>query len=659
MKGGYAGAILHIDLTTGEFKKEPLDDKVVLKFIGGFGINNWLYYNLQKPGMDPFSPDSPIVIGAGALVGTLAPGASKVIATYKSPIFARDDKHIIDNTVAGSNRFGIMLKNAGYDHLIITGRANRPVYLKIIDDDVEICDAVGLWGKKDVYETSDFLIDRHVGSGVISIGRAGEGLVRYAMAIVDYFGTFGKLGFGAVLGSKNVKAIVTCGSKGLKVANPKKFTEIVNSIHESARKVLMFLESFHTLGIASGWAIQAPLVSEGNWTNREWTKLYGPKKWAELKKSHNNLACNGCILACKVDYEIKDGEFKGLFSSTGHFMLPARIGQRLEIYDPKKAVKLLDICNRAGMCALTTSGIVNWVTKLYEDGIITKRDTGGLELQRDFESYLSLFEMIIKREGFGDTLADGWYPISKKIGVNPDEFEPGPGIVKGVDSIRDGRFSTFDCERFANITNPRPHHGGLESRQSLAGLPLGMLKEDIKNMGTSEDEFERVFESTPYYGRFNVARYAKHCEDVMAVYNGVGTCVSTALLPTPEESSLKLITSLYSAATGIEISVEELKRLGERAFNLFKVLNVREGFSRRDDVCPRVWLLPRDTPDGKKIMFDYYKKRAISEEDIEKLLDDYYFERGWDIKEGIPTKKKLIELGLEDISESVIEGHTR
>ncbi|MDY6966344.1 MAG: aldehyde ferredoxin oxidoreductase N-terminal domain-containing protein [Halobacteriota archaeon] len=139
-------------------------------------------------------------------------------------------------------------------------------------------------GEKDIYETTDHLIDRYTGSGVIAIGRAGESLVRYSMAIVDYFGTLGKFGFGAVLGSKNVKAIVTRGSKGIKISDSKRFLKIVDSMHESARKVLPFLESFHTLGIASGWAIQAPLVAEGNWSNREWTRLYGPKKWLETKK---------------------------------------------------------------------------------------------------------------------------------------------------------------------------------------------------------------------------------------------------------------------------------------------------------------------------------------------------------------------------------------
>ncbi|MDY6966345.1 MAG: aldehyde ferredoxin oxidoreductase N-terminal domain-containing protein [Halobacteriota archaeon] len=148
MEGGYAGAVLQIDLTTGDVKEEELDAEVVEKFIGGWGVNNKFYYDLQKPGVDPFSPDSPVVIGAGALVGTLAPGASKITATYKSPIFAREEKHIIDNTVAGSNRFGVMLKNSGYDHVIITGRADEPVYLKIFDDDVKICGAGDLWGKK-------------------------------------------------------------------------------------------------------------------------------------------------------------------------------------------------------------------------------------------------------------------------------------------------------------------------------------------------------------------------------------------------------------------------------------------------------------------------------------------------------------------------------
>jgi aldehyde:ferredoxin oxidoreductase len=621
----YAGNILRVDLTNSEIVTEELDLELVHKFIGGWGVNNRLFYDIQRPKIDPFSTDSPIIIGTGALVGTLTPGASKIMATYRSPIFTKDGKHFIDNTVSGSNRFGIMLKNAGYDHVIMTGRAEDPVYLKIFDDGVEICDAGNLWRKLDVYQTMDYMMDKYEGCGVISIGQAGENLVRYAMSIVDYCGSFGKFGFGAVLGSKKLKAIVVRGRKGIKIANSKVYMKLVDDIHKDIES-LKILEPFRTLGIMSGWVFQGPLANEGYWGFRKLSKLYGPQKWLEIKKRRRNSACSGCRLACRVDYEIRDGEFKGLTSFTGSYFMPARIGQRLEIEDHRKAVKLLDFCNRAGVCCLTTSGIVNWVTKLYKDGVLTKEGTNGLELKRDFETYMELFDDIVHREGFGNLLADGWYSISEKINSDPDEFVEGTGLIKGADCIQDIRFTTLDPQRFAYFTNPRPHHGGVQSAVTLPKMSIDVLKEDVRNMGVSDDEFDRIFTKTAYYGEFNVGRYAKHCEDVMAVHNGVGTCIVYAIPPFLI-LNVRKIAPIYSTATGIEISAEELKKRGERAFNLFKMINAREGFSREDDTCSRIWLTPGETPDGRKTIMDYYQKREISKNDIDMLLNDYYDER--------------------------------
>lgn len=224
-----------------------------------------------------------------------------------------------------------------------------------------------------------------------------------------------------------------------------------------------------------------PLSRRGTgstWKYSKWTELYGPDIWKKVK-GMQNLACISCALACKVNYKIKDGEFKGLTSFTGHYTLPARVGQRLEIEDYREAVKLLDLCNRAGMCYFTTSSIVNWITRLYEKRRISKEET-GLELERNFDLYLDLFERIASREEVGDLLADGWYPISNKIDV-------------------DGR---------------------------------------------------------------------------------------------------------------------ELKKRGERAFNLFKIVNIREGFSREENTCSKIWLTPRETPDETKEMMDYYKEKRISKEEI-------------------------------------------
>jgi aldehyde:ferredoxin oxidoreductase len=293
---GYVGQILHVDLTSGDISKQPLDTELARKFLGGWGINYRLEYDLLKPGTDPLSPDNPIIIGVGPLIGTLVPGSGKVAATMKLPIVARkqEKKYIVATGVGGSHRFGAMIKNAGYDHVVITGRAKKPSYLKIIDDDVEICDARDLWGR-DVYETTDELANRHRGqtgkAGVWAIGRAGENLVTSALGFIDRVATMGRWGGGAVLGSKNLKAVVSLGTKGVKVKDPKRFMAAV----DKKRKEIMSYPLYRS-GVPAERHLPEGIPYPSN--------LYDLTKYAEP-------ACMGCIDSCRASFRIREGRFTG------------------------------------------------------------------------------------------------------------------------------------------------------------------------------------------------------------------------------------------------------------------------------------------------------------------------------------------------------------
>jgi len=271
------------------------------------------------------------------------------------------------------------------------------------------------------------------------------------------------------------------------------------------------------------------------------------------------------------------------------------------------------------------------VTRLYKKGIIKKSDV-GFELNRDFDTYLSLFNMIINREGFGDLLADGWYPVGKSLNIDPQEFVESTGIIKGADVIQDARFTRLHPQAFAYITNPRPHHGGLQSIYTMPKIDIELLKDDAKKMGISKEEFNRIFSFTPSYGIFNVARYAKHCEDVMAVFDSLGTCSVYAIwgwTGLDHYLNLEFINKIYSAATGIDITPRELKNKGEDTFNLYRAVNYREGFSKKDNRSSKIWFTPRKTPEGIRYLMDYYDERQITEEDINDLLNDYYDERNY------------------------------
>ncbi len=640
---GNMGKYLRINLSTGEIKQDDLNEDLYFKYLGGYGINNKLYHDFRVPKIDPFNPDSPIIIGVGALVGTKFPGSGKVVATYKSPIISKPKQkiHFIDNAVGGSFLFGKMLKKAGFDHIIITGKAKKPTTIKIFENDLELLDARDVWGSLDLYETSFFYKDKFPNCGTISIGEGGEKKVRYAISIVDCMATLGKFGFGAVLGSKNIKSIITYGKKKIKIKEKDELTKLIKPIQEGVKNIPI-LSQFRKYGINSGFDFQAPLVNEGNFPFREWKKLYGLRQLKKVKGDFN-IACNACLLKCRTSFELKDGPYKGLKNYSGSFFLPARIGNRLEIKDAdriSKVVKLYDICNRAGICFFTATGLINWITRLYNSGKIDPNKI-KLDLKREFPIYLKILEKILQRSDIGDILAEGWYPTGEYFNADPDSFAEGVGFFKGTDTIQDGRFTTIDPQRFTYITNPRPHHGGTQSIYTIPRMGIKVLQEDLLNMGVTKKEYDKVFTETPYYGPFNVALYGKHAEDVMAVHNSLGTCIVYTLFSL---ISIQVLAPIYSAITGRKTSPKELKKIGERNFNFYKMLNIYEGFSSRDK-SSKIWLMPRNTPDGAFSLNNYYRTKELSSEDIENLIDDYYKERGWD-SNGNPTKEKLKELEL-------------
>lgn len=651
---GYAGNILYIDLASGKIRKEPLDIEVARKFLGGVGVNYRLACELIKPEIGPLSPDNPIIIGAGPLVGTAVPSAGKLQATTKFPLPATEDnRHIVATATSGTDRFGSMMKSAGYDHIVITGRAKSPVYLKIVDDDIELCDASDLWGKKDIYQTHDELITRHGNCGVLAIGQGGENLVKMSMAYCDYRRHLGRHGLGAIMGSKNLKALVVRGTKGIKVKEPKRLMRAVNELHQRSARLPM-LENYHRLGLNAAWyTFIIPNMNPGNWRVSQWDRLYGNDAvWNKIWKTSH--ACNGCFIACKAAAEVPDGEYKGLFWQSSHFLGAGVAGQRLDITDYRKMVKLLDMLNRAGVDWFIAHEMMDWLTRLYEEEKITEKETGGLSLRRDFKTYVDLLEKMVSRQGIGAAMAEGWFELSKRLGRDATtEYTQGQGIAKGTSCIYDARAARLDPMRFSmGITNPRGGHS--QQGHSYTAVPLqplaGVERDARQHMGVPGDALARIFSPAPYYGAFNVGRLTKYTEDQYAAYGSLGTCTTWAtfnFLP------VGFLAECYSAVTGYEIGPEEISRGGERAYNLYKMLNVRQGFSRKDDIAPPIWFKPVPAPDVPLVLTDYYRMRRITPDDVEKLKDDYYDERGWSQEEGIPTGKKLAELGLKEIVDSL------
>ncbi|MGQ9722405.1 MAG: aldehyde ferredoxin oxidoreductase family protein [Candidatus Jordarchaeum sp.] len=638
-KGGYAGTILKVDLTNESVEKEPLSDEYARRFIGGLGINNKLAWDLIKSDVKPLDPENPLIYGAGPLIGTLAPGTSRLILTTKFPI---------NGAVAsacGSMRFAANLKWAGYDHLVITGKARRPVYLGVFDEDVGIFDARDLWGR-DIFQTSEKLWKEHGSEcAVNTIGPSGENLVEISLSLIDRTSTLGRGGLGAIMGSKNLKAVTVRGTKGVRVFDSKRFLKLVKKIFEKI-KSNPIRDWWLNLGILIGWdSWNKAGFAVKNWTEvfprEETSERVGPEVYLSKAKKAR-IACPSCPMGDKDVLEIKEGEFKGLRTYATSYLNTTFYGLMCEDGSYDKAIKCHDLANRYGLDSLMIANIMEFVLDLYEQGILTDVDLEGMPLKRDFETVLRLIEKINSNEGIGHLLSKGAVKAAQRIGKNSKKYA---FDTKGLSIIFDPRIN-FGTEVFEQIVNPRGAHVVQgETPTLIMGRTPEKLRRYCEKAGVEEEALERTFNHPM---GFNVARLTKHGEDHYSVISSLGICARQQIA---QYYPMTLCAELFTAATGIEITASELIKTGERIWNLHKIINVREGFWREHDKFPNQWL-NKTIKDGDKELtwMDYYKETQITEKTINQLVNDYYDEREWSIERGVPTREKLIKLGLKEES---------
>ncbi len=619
--GDCLGNVLHIDLTTRDIEVEPLDERIVRDFIGGFGVSSRLAYDLIRPPTDPLSPQNTIIFAGGILGGTLAPASSKVMATTKLPY-----TDAIGTAFGGG--CGDALKQAGYGHVIVKGRAEKPVFLKIFDDEVELCDAAHLWGM-DIRETTEALRQRFGSDcSVIAIGPAGEKLLRISFALVNNLSHLGEGGLGAVMGHKNLKAIVVRGTKGVKVADRRAFMRIVDNLHRSLMKV-----SYRDDWIKIGTAIAAWGRSDRRGSLRPVLEAdpYGPLAYDAIWTG--TLACPTCPVGCKFLLDVGDGEGGSLLAPITN---PGGGGWRaFNVGGIKEAMRLRDWCNRQGVDERGATAVMEFAVSLFEDGLLTTGDTNGMVLKRDYATVSKLLHMMLRREGFGRLLADGLASAVLNIGKGAERYEG----MREEASYFDPRRS-FQTRTITAVTSPKR----LSSIASLGpsftpGHPVEDFERYLKRtLGLSDDVVGRICTAS----NANMARMAKHAEDFYCVQSSLGVCIRQ---PVAQCYNIDIAAGLYQAATGFETNPAQLRRAGERVWNIWKVSNIREGFTREDDKFPEKFFAPLVVGERTYVLADYYGN-PLDRVAMKKLLDDYYEERGWDLETSIPTKRKLLELGL-------------
>lgn len=631
---GYAGHILYVDLTSNTIKKEKLGEELIIDYIGNLGINTKLAYDSIKPGTDPLSPENRIILGTGPLGGTVAPACSRSNANYKSP-----QTHLFGSANSGDS-VALMMKFAGYDHIVISGKAERPVCLRIENDDVEILDASHIWGK-DTFEATDALWAELGGDYWINcIGPAGENLVRFAASVTNKHSLYGRTGIGAVMGSKNLKAIAAWGSKGITVADRKGFMKIVEGLLEKIKT-----SPATDLWREFGFVVAFPAYGGTGLFERcnygegfaDLAKAFGKEEY----KSHvvkRAYACPSCPVGCKQVVEIRDGKYAGLNYKVA--ALGSQVGYHSQagVENWDEVVKCVELENKYGLDSTSLGSVVGFAIELYKKGLITKKETDGMELDWGGETTRALIEKIVHRDGIGDILADGVKAAALRYGSEAGCYA---GHLKGLEMTLGVRVR-LSTENFGQFTNPRGGH--LERSPSLTFVPRKpkVFPPFSAGIGVPEDRIEKVCDGPE---GFNVSRLTRWVEDYNTVLASMGMCHRT---PVTQHFNLQTITDLYRAATGIEVSPAELRQAGERIWNLQRAFNEREGADRRDDMPPLRTL-------NEPIRIGDKEYPPLTEERADRLLDEYYEERGWNIKDGRLTREKLDELGLSDVASDL--GH--
>ena len=607
---GYAGRILLVDVTTGKSSVEPLNEEYAKKYIGGIGLGMRLYLGHSKAGVDPFSPDNPLILTTGPISGTMWPtGGNGHAFVSKSP----QTFGVGESKAHGS--FGTEMKRAGYDAIIIMGKAEKPVYLWVDDDSVQLVDASHLMGKSPG-ETEDALREE-LGDyyiRVAAIGVAGEKLSRIACIMNDKTRAAGRTGLGAVMGSKNIKAIAVRGTRDVAVAKTDEFMEYVKEFHERMKGPAT--QKYRTLGTPENVLVHNSLscMPTRNYRN---SRFEGAEKVSGEVLNEKYVAkiigCSSCAMRCEHEVVVPEGPYKNTMTRMEYEPLWA-LGPYCGIDSLDAIIKAMDLCNYYGVDAISTGVIAGFAMDCYETGILTQQDTGGIDARfGNAEAMVQLVEMIGKREGIGEILADGVKFAAEKIGKGSDRLAL---HIKGVE------VTGYDlrCLKTAALGFAVSFRGADHNRH-------GAYAFDVKG---------KVNRLVAEKGRGKLVR------DMEDLYNLIDSFIICKFSRGTYYKELPDMAKLYTLVTGYDITPEDLKKAGERIQNLARLLNIREGLGRKDDSLPYKVMHEPIPDEGPS------KGAFVTQAELDLLLDDYYESRGW-TKEGVPTKEKLEELGMEDL----------
>jgi aldehyde:ferredoxin oxidoreductase len=602
----YMGKILRVDLSEGEVSDELLDEGYALAYVGGSGLAARIIYDLVDRETDPLGPENPLIFMTGPLVGTAMPSAGRHSVCAISPLTG------IWGEASSGGFFGNELRRAGYDGIIFTGRSEQPVWLSIVEGEAQLHSAAELWGY-DSYRTQE-LVQEAMGipeARVACIGQAGENLVCMAAVMNDSGRAAGRTGMGAVMGSKNLKAIGVRGSAKVPLANPPGFKQAVQEIL-SLGKEDMAAEALRLAGTA-GYVnmglmfgdMPVRYYQEGEWEQAE--NLSGVTMATQFQ--NRNTACNRCSTGCgretrapRFGVEKVDGpeyETLGALGSTGM------------IADLEAVIYMGHLCNQYGMDTISAGGTIALACELFERGILTPADTGGVEIRYgDSDGFIQLLEMMAQRSGFGDILADGSAALAERYDV--------PELAVTVNRLE---VPMHDPRAFSGmaVTYALSPRGACHMEGDMYGVDTGQgtpLELGIIPGDRFDDSQEK--------GRISARNQAWR-----NLYNALTLCQfqNPGVLP---------LLDAINQATGWDWQAEDLLAAGKRIVTLKRLLNAKLGLTRANDKLPDLLLKPLAGGGTDGFV-----------PNLESLLAGAYAEYGWDPESAMPTTATMRELGLD------------
>jgi len=599
---GYAGKILRVNLTKGKVVTEQLGKNLASLYIGGKGFGSKILVEETKPKTDPYNPENLLIFSTGPVNGTLLSGASKFCAVFKSPLTG-----IWGESQCGGY-FAPQLKYAGYDLIMIKGKSQRPVYLTIEDEEIRINDATHLWGK-DTFETESVIKKDH-GDGfqVLSIGPAGENLVRFACITHDKGRQFGRCGAGAVMGSKKLKAVAVKGSGTVEIAKPEKLDEFRKELNEKIRERLKSLTEYGTPAIMALTNTTGTLPTR-NWQEGEFEGFEEINAEAMKRKLvKRSKACYACTVACGKLSRVETGPYAGTEVEGPEYETLFALGSLCGNSNLESIAKANEICDRLGLDTISAGNALAFAMECYEKRIITQKDTNGLTLAfGSHEAIITMLRKIAYKEGFGKILAEGVKRAAGIIGKGSEKFAV---HVKGLEPPGyDPRGLKGVALAYAVSCRGACHLRHMAYRPNLTGQKP--FEPGTINRLTYEGQTEMV----------------KELEDFYTLVDCMVLC-KFLCLPTVGPILWDELIKLYSITTGVEIKKDRLLSIANNINNLIRQLNLREGLNRKDDTLPKRFF-------DEELRTGNSKGETVQKQEFEKMLDKYYKLRGWN-KEGKP-----------------------